>query len=107
MLRRCSIAGLAIFLLLSAACSPRLKNVKPSSAESALRTIEDGVTTRIQLETMLGPPAKTFEDGSVAVWNLDKDQQPGALAAVCVRFQLIALFNEREIVERHSLLRIR
>jgi hypothetical protein len=107
MFRGCCVAGLATFLLLSAACSLRLKSVNPSSAVSHLQSIEEGVTTRVQLETMLGLPAASFEGGRVAVWNLDKKQQPGVLAAHKIRFQLIAVFDEREIVERHSLLRIR
>ena len=99
--------GLGAFFLPSAACSLPLKSVNPSSAVSPLQGIEDGVTTRMHLETMLGSPAASFEGGRVAVWNLDKKQRPGVSKARDVRFQLIALFNDREVVERHSLLRIR
>jgi hypothetical protein len=107
MLRGCCVAGLAAFLLLSVTCSLRLKSVNPSSAVSPLQSIEAGVTTRMHLETMLGLPAASFEGGRVAVWNLDKKQKPGVLAVDDVRFQLIAVFDERKIVERYSLLRIR
>lgn len=98
---------MAVLVLLSPACSLHLKSVDTSSAASPLQGIEDGVTTRTHLETTLGLPAASFEGGSVAVWNLDKRQRPGVLETRDIRFQLIAVFDERGIVERHSLLRIR
>ena len=94
-------------LLLAAACAPALKNVSPSPDEAMHRKVEDGVTTRAQLERLLGRPTATLVDGRVAAWNLDKKQRPGVRDPVDIKFQLIAVFDDKGVVERHSLLRIR
>lgn len=94
-------------LLVASACAPALKNVSTSPDGAMHRKVEDGVTTRAELERRLGWPETTLVDGRVAAWNLDKKQRPWATDPVTIKFQLIAVFDDEGIVECHSLLRIR
>lgn len=107
MVRECCVVALAVLLLLSATCSLKLRSMDTSMGALPIQGIEDGVTTRTHLETSLGLPAASFEGGRVAVWSLDKRQRPGVLETRDIRFHLVAVFDERGIVERHSSLRIR
>lgn len=108
-LRSCSVveALLPAVLLLTMACSPVLKSVAPTSAKSSIRTVQDGVTTRLELEEMFGKPGASFEGGRIVAWYLDKKHGAGVSTTVDLKFHLIVVLNERGIVERHSLLRVR
>lgn len=94
-------------LLLGAACSPHLKSANPYSRKSPLRSIEDKVSTRHQLESLLGSPTATFEGDRIAVWYLDKQQRTGVSDTADVRYHLVAEFNQQGVVRRHSLVKIR
>jgi hypothetical protein len=68
--------------------------------------IENGATTRARVLDQLGSPQAEFEHGRVLAYRLDEKRDLVA-SFHQTAYSLILVFDERGILERHALVRVR
>jgi len=81
------------------------------ASEDRLAFLEDGRTTRDDVEAVLGAPSGRFESGRILTFRLDKNfevvRSTGSTVAHSHRYSLVLGFDDEGFLERHRLLRIR
>jgi hypothetical protein len=75
--------------------------------------LQDGRTTRADAYLKLGPPGREFESGRIATWRLDQDAggyflvSSGRAGWRGARYELVVIFGEDGVAQRHSLVEVR
>ncbi len=97
----------ALLALTGTGCATKYKQIAvEASAPQWLRLLEDGRTTESALRAQLGEPSGSFESGRVLTYRLGKKYKV-ASDWVGTRYSLVLVFDENEILSRHSLLRVK
>jgi hypothetical protein len=84
----------------------------PIGRADLLGFIQDGQTTREETYLRLGEPAAFCEAGQIMSFRLGKDEGgyfpvEKATGFVDVRYSLIMVFDERDVLRRHSLVQVK
>lgn len=79
--------------------------------------INDGNTTRDEMKQRLGEPSEVFKQGRIWIYflklkdaedaNQDRLVACGAGTRTCPDYQLVLSFADTDVVQKHSLIRIR
>ena len=100
-------AAVVLLLLLFAGCA-----TTPLGRADLLAFIEDGRTSREEAYLQLGEPSAFFEGGRILSFRLGQDDGgyflvEKAKGFVDVRFSLMMVFDDRGVLQRHSLVRVK
>ncbi len=108
MLRKSGIAlGLLLALAASGCAARKNRPVSPrSSAPSWLQSLTDGQSEKSSLVSRLGEPSSTFESGRILAYRLNKKYEVIHGWAE-TRFNVILVFDENDVLERHRLVRVK
>ena len=99
-----------LLLIVGLTCAGCGSKVGPVSGRSGkppvvFAFISDGATTRARVVDELGEPAAEFESGRVLAYRLDESMET-VKSLRNASFSLILVFDERDVLERHVLVRL-
>jgi len=108
-----------IYVLLSViltSCAHKVQIVNQEIfREAGLSFLKDGETTKAEVLSNLGTAQAQFEGGSILAYRLDDTYQVvirtyasgGCLEWGRANYSLVLVFDEDEVMQRHSLVRVR
>lgn len=84
----------------------------PTGDPQLLTFLEDGSTTREDTYLRLAEPHAVLEGGSILIYQLDQDEHGYVLMkrrqnAWAGRYSLVLTFDEKGVLKRHSLVKIK
>ena len=104
-----------IFLLLLGCATPR--SVGPVPDKGLLDFLEDGKTTKQMAFEKLGQPSGTYENGRILTYRIGNEEgkgyyivgagPSGEMLFIKSKHSLVLIFNDKGILERHSLVNVR
>ena len=83
-------------LLLLVSCAKKQPANEMSAIQPSLTFLEDGKTTKEDLQAHLGPPSGKFNQGKI--WTYSR---------LAVEYHLIVVFSDQDIVKTHRILEVR
>ena len=101
-----------LFLLTSHGCSSETISVRPVDEATARRLapfLEDGRTTQSDVEKRFGQPSRSFPRERVWVYHMASKDDRLYIAGGddTVKYELVLVFNEENVLIKHSILRLR
>ena len=121
MFRRSAAIGFLIILLLSGCAETRLQTVDDSILAQQLSLLEDGKTTKEDILLKFGIPSALFEGERILTYRLRFNQKENRFEVISVEvdrrdprfrewlqteYNLVLVFDEKHILQKHSMLRI-
>jgi hypothetical protein len=91
---RVLVGALCLLALLS--CAKKQSPDEVSAIPTSLTFVEDGRTTKKDLQAHLGPPSGEFNQGKI--WTYSR---------LAVAYHFIVLFGDQDIVKTHRILKVR
>ncbi len=104
-----SVGALGLLLLISCGRSV-VHSLDPAQVQAWLPYLKDGKTTRSEVEAELGTvdPGATFQDGRIVSYLLvRKHNLVYQVSHREAEYELIFVFDDRDVLVRHSLLKIK
>ena len=108
-----------MLLALLAGCSAAVRQ----SSKTSLEFLEYGKTTKDMVRSKLGPPTGTFEGDRIISYRLGKTKEgyfvsdrvaypyepvaPAWLSGIEGKFSLVLIFDENQILQKHSLVQVK
>ena len=97
---------ISIFLLLIAvlafSCATKRQVIDPQLEGERFGYLQDGKTNRQEIIDRLGNPLHSYENGRIVIYSwIDMKSD------VYVKYDIVLIFNEYNILERHSVVRVR
>ena len=97
---------ISIFLLLivflAFSCAPKRQVIDPQLEGERFGYLQDGKTNRQEIIDRLGNPLHSYENGRIIIYPwIDMKSD------VYVKYDIVLIFNENDILERHSVVRVR
>jgi len=97
---------ISIFLLLIAvlafSCATKRQVIDPQLEGDRFGYLQDGKTNRQEIIDRLGNPRHSYENGRIVIYSWF-DEESGDYVA----YDIVLIFNEKDILERHSVVRVR
>jgi len=121
MIRRSAAISFLIILLLSGRAETRLQTVDDSILQQQLALLEDGKTTKQDILLKFGIPSSQFEGEKILTYRLRFNQKENRFEVVSrevdrrdprfaewmqTEYNLVLVFDEKHILQKHSMLRI-
>jgi len=121
MFRRSAAIGFLIILLLSGCAETRLQTVDDATLQQQLALLEDGKTTKEDILLKFGIPSALFEGERILTYRLRFNQKENRFEVISVEvdrrdprfrewlqteYNLVLVFDEKHILQKHSMLRI-
>jgi len=121
MIRRSAAISFLIILLLSGCAETRLQTVDDSILQQQLALLEDGKTTKQDILLKFGIPSSQFEGEKILTYRLRFNQKENRFEVVSrevdrrdprfaewmqTEYNLVLVFDEKHILQKHSMLRI-
>ena len=121
MLGRFSAIGFLILLLLSGCAETRLHTMDDSMMQQQLAPLEDGKTTKQEILLKFGIPSAQFEGERIFTYRLRFNQEANRFEVAArevdrrdprfaqwgwTEYNLVLVFDEKHILQKHSMLRI-
>jgi len=121
MLRRFAAIGFLILLVLSGCAETRLQTVDDSILQQQLSLIEDGKTTKQDILLKFGIPSSQFEGERIFTYRLRFNTNENRFEVISrevdrrdprfaewmqTEYNLVLVFDEKHILQKHSMLRI-
>jgi hypothetical protein len=121
MFRQSAAIGFLIILLLSGCAETRLQTVDDATLQQQLALLEDGKTTKEDILLKFGIPSSQFEGEKILTYRLRFNQKENRFEVVSrevdrrdprfaewmqTEYNLVLVFDERHILQKHSMLRI-
>ncbi len=121
MFRRSAAIGLLIILLLSGCAETRLQTVDDATMQQQLALLEDGKTTKEGILLKFGIPSSQFEGERILTYRLRFNQKENRFEVISrevdrkdprfaewiqTEYNLVLVFDEKHILQKHSMLRI-
>lgn len=121
MLRRFAAIGFLILLVVSGCAETRLQTVDDSILQQQLALMEDGKTTKQEILLKFGIPSAQFEGEKILTYRLRFNQKENRFEVVSrevdrrdprfaewlqTEYNLVLVFDEKHILQKHSMLRI-
>jgi hypothetical protein len=118
---RSAAMGFLLILLLSGCAETRLQTVDDSILQQQLAPLEDGKTTKEDILLKFGIPSSQFEGERILTYRLRYNQKENRFEVVSAEvdrrdprfrewvqteYNLVLVFDEKHILQRHSMLRI-
>ena len=118
---RSAAIGFLILLLLSGCAETRLQTVDDSILQQQLALLEDGKTTKQDILLKFGIPSSQFEGEKILTYRLRFNQKENRFEVVSrevdrrdprftewmqTEYNLVLVFDEKHILQKHSMLRI-
>jgi hypothetical protein len=99
-----------LFLVLSA-CGSNVARIENAEADRLLRNVHDGQSTRAELSARFGIVDSIFEDDRIDIYIYPMQFADGNLKVADIpentQYQLVLVFGMDQVLERHSLIRVR
>ena len=83
-------------VLLFVSCANKQPTDEVSTIQPSLTFLEDGKTTKEDLQAHLGPPSGEFNQGKI--WTYSR---------LAVAYHLIVVFGDQDIVRTHRILKVK
>ena len=121
MFRRSAAIGLLTILLLSGCAETRLQTVDNATVHQQLALLEDGKTTKEDMLLKFGIPSAQFEGEKILTYRLLYNRKENRFEVVSLEvdrrdprfrewvqteYNLVLVFDEKHILQKHSMLRI-
>jgi outer membrane protein assembly factor BamE (lipoprotein component of BamABCDE complex) len=121
MFRRLAAICFMILLLLSGCAETRLQTVDDATLQQQLALLEDGKTTKEDILLKFGIPSSQFEGERILTYRLRFNQKENRFEVVSrevdrrdprfaewmqTEYNLVLVFDEKHILQKHSMLRI-
>ena len=121
MIRRSAAISFLIILLISGCAETRLQTVDDSILQQQLALLEDGKTTKQDILLKFGIPSSQFEGEKILTYRLRFNQKENRFEVVSrevdrrdprfaewmqTEYNLVLVFDEKHILQKHSMLRI-
>ena len=121
MFRRSAAIGFLIILLLSGCAETRLQTVDDATVQQQLVLLEDGRTTKEDILLKFGIPSSQFEGEKILSYRLRFNQKENRFEVISrevdrrdprftewvqTEYNLVLVFDEKHILQKHSMLRI-
>jgi outer membrane protein assembly factor BamE (lipoprotein component of BamABCDE complex) len=121
MLGRFAAIGFLILLLLSGCAETRLHTMDDSMMQQQLAPLEDGKTTKQEILLKFGIPSAQFEGERIFTYRLRFNQEANRFEVAArevdrrdprfaqwgwTEYNLVLVFDEKHILQKHSMLRI-
>lgn len=99
----------ALLLLLLPACTTAIRPVNPGDVMAGPGELVDGEATRQQAEARFGEPQAVYEGGHVATYpvSLDRGRLTPQQPSDQYHYTLVLVFDSRDVLVRHSIVRLR
>jgi hypothetical protein len=101
---------LLLIIVTSFGCASIIVAEPPSVVEGLLPFLQDGVTSKEAVQSSLGRASWSFEKGRILAYRMARAVD-GRVAAIgwdeIASDELILTFDDRDVLRRHSLLRVR
>ena len=102
---------LICLVFIIACCATDLRPVDKYLEETSLSFIEDGKTTKDEIILKYGFPMKTFNNGGILIYNTAFSEKRGFITMQDVAkvgdYHFVFVFDENNILKRHSFLKVR
>ena len=121
MLRRITAMGFLILLVLSGCAETKLQTLDDSVLQQQLALLEDGKTTKQDILLKFGIPSSQFEGERIFTYRLRFNQNENRFEVISrevdrrdprfaewvqTEYNLVLVFDEKHILQKHSMLRI-
>ena len=121
MLRRITAMGFLILLLLSGCAETKLQTLDDSVLQQQLALLEDGKTTKQDILLKFGIPSCQFEGEKILTYRLRFNQKENRFEVISrevdrldprfaewmqTEYNLVLVFDDKHILQKHSLLRV-
>lgn len=118
---RSAALGFMIILIVSGCAETRLQTVDDSTLQQQLIFLEDGRTTKREILLKFGIPSAQFEGERILTYRLRYNKEQNRFDAVSresdqrdprfsewiqTEYNLVLVFDEKHVLEKHSMLRI-
>jgi hypothetical protein len=104
-------------IILMAGCVSYRTVMSQDARHELIPFVKDGNTTRDEVKQRLGVPSRAFKQGRVWIYflklneaedtNQDRLVVCGAGPQPCTDYQLVLSFADTDVVQKHSLIRVR
>ena len=106
-MRRITVILLILGVITAGCTGTKVRPVTgPKANPDSLAFLANGETDREDMVGRIGKPFKVFENGRLVVYRLDKKMQI-TTNWTSVRFNLVLVFNEHAVLQRHGLVRVK
>ena len=93
---------LLLIVVLAFSCAPKRQVIDPQLEGERFGYLQDGKTNRQEIIDRLGNPLHSYENGRIVIYSwFDKKSD------VYIKYDIVLIFNENDILERHSVVRVR
>lgn len=121
MLRRITAMGFLILLLLSGCAETKLQTLDDSVLQQQLALLEDGKTTKQDILLRFGIPSAQFEGERILTYRLRFNQKENRFEVISrevdrrdprfaewmqTEYNLVLVFDDKHILQKHSMLRV-
>lgn len=93
---------LLLIVVLSFSCAPKRQVIDPQLEGERFGYLQDGKTNRQEIIDRLGNPRHSYENGRIIIYSWIDTKSD-----VYVTYDIVLIFNENDILERHSVVRVR
>jgi hypothetical protein len=99
------------FLLLIACAQQKFYVNDIALQQKWMPFLEDGKTTKREIEQTLGQPTSQYEDGKIWAYSIElREARAGTIGiseSYVGRYSVVLVFDEKNMLKRHSLLRFK
>ena len=90
---------LLLIVVLACSCAPKRQVIDPQLEDERFGYLQDGKTNRQEIIYRLGNPLHSYENGRIVIYSWFDEEQKG--------YDIVLVFNEDNVLERHSVVRVR
>ena len=83
-------------------CAPNRKVIDPQLESERFGYLQDGKITRQEIIDRLGNPHHSYENKRIVIYSWFDEKSGGH-----IKYDIVLIFNENDILERHSVVRVR
>jgi hypothetical protein len=89
-----------LFIVIFAfSCAPARQVIDPQLESERFEYLQDGKTNRQEIIDRLGHPRHNYENGRIVIYSWFDEESKG--------YDIVLVFNEDNVLERHSVVRVR
>jgi hypothetical protein len=92
---------LLLIVVLAFSCAPKRQVIDPQLEGERFGYLQDGKINRQEIIDRLGNPHHSYEDGRIIIYSWFDIED------VYVKYDIVLIFNENDILEKHSVVRVR
>ena len=90
---------LLLIVVLAFSCAPARRVIGPQLESESFEYLQDGKTKRQEIIDRLGHPLHSYENGRIVIYSWFDKESKG--------YDIVLVFNEDNVLERHSVVRVR